>query len=83
MTSEPVTLPMFSTVRETWSLNLLPVTTASESCKLLRLKYMINHDCKKLKNYIAEQVLELTQKQTVGQSFDADNVYIPDSQRCH
>jgi hypothetical protein len=36
-----------------------------------------------LKNYIAEQVLELTQKQTVGQSFDADNVYIPDSQRRH
>ena len=36
-----------------------------------------------LENRVDEQNLELTRKQTVEQSFDADNVYIPESQWRH
>jgi hypothetical protein len=42
-TSDPVTLPMFSTVKETASLNSPPETTASESCRLLRVNLVYDN----------------------------------------
>ena len=71
---------MFSTVRETASLNSSPETTGSESWRLLKVNLVYDKPWLRQirkKSCSTNRVYELTRKQTVEQSFDADNVYIP------
>ena len=58
---EPVTRPMFSTVKETASLNSSPVTTASDSYRLLRVNLNLPYDkpwLQQIENHVRRIELE-------------------------